>query len=57
MRSVSRLCRILGIHVQILEQACLRERWFVVDTRASITMTAGTDFKIEGAIYSKINEQ
>jgi len=51
MRSVGRLCGILRVHVQVLEQACLREGWFVVDTRASITMTASTDFEIEGAIY------
>lgn len=34
----------------------LTERWFVVDSRASIPMSASTDFKIKGTVYSENNE-
>lgn len=50
MRSVSRLSRILWIHVKILQQAGLREGRLVVYSGASVTVSASSDFEVERAI-------
>lgn len=52
MTSISGLCGVLRIHVQILKQASLRESGFIVDSRAPVTMTAGSNLKIKRAIDS-----
>lgn len=51
MRAIRALGRVLRIYIQILKQTCLAERGLVVDTRASVTVTAGADFKVKGAVY------
>lgn len=48
--SVSGLCTVLGITVDVLNQDGLAEGWFVVQSRAAVPMSASSDFKIEGTI-------
>lgn len=43
----------MGVHVQILQQAGLGKRRFVVDSRTPIAMSTSADFEVEGAIYPK----
>lgn len=49
--SIGRLRRILGVDVQVLQQACLRKRRLVVNARTAIAVTASADFEVEGAVY------
>lgn len=56
MASICRLCRILWIYVEILQQDSLREGGFVMYSRTTISMPTGSDLEIEGAVYSEIKE-
>lgn len=49
-RSVGRLCTVLGITVDVLDQDGLAEGWFVVQSRAAVSMSASSNFKIEGTV-------
>lgn len=55
MTSIGGLGGVLRIHVQILQQARLRKRRFVVDSRASIAMPTSADFEVKGAVYPEIS--
>ena len=50
MASVGGFGRVLGIHVQVLQQAGLRERRLVVDPRAAVSMAARSDLEVERAV-------
>lgn len=52
MASIGGLGRVLRVHVQVLQQHRLREGGLVVDARAPISMAAGADFEVEGAVDS-----
>uniref|UniRef100_A0A2M4B2T8 Putative secreted protein n=1 Tax=Anopheles triannulatus TaxID=58253 RepID=A0A2M4B2T8_9DIPT len=51
MTAVGRLGRVLRVHVQVLQQASLREGGLVVDARTPIPMPAGSDFEVERTVY------
>lgn len=57
MAPIGRFGRILWIHVQILQQNCLWKCWFVVNARASVSMSACTDFEVERTVHSEIESQ
>ena len=40
-----------GVAVDVLDQYCLAEGWFVVMARASVPVPARTNFEVERAIY------
>ena len=41
----------VGVLVHVLEAHRLRERWFIVDTCASVTVPTRTDFEIEWTVH------
>jgi len=51
MGAVSGLCGVLRVDVQVLQQNCLGESWFIVDPRAPISVGAGAHLKVKGTIY------
>jgi hypothetical protein len=58
MGAIGRLSRILRIHVQILEQTCLGEGRFVVDSGTTIAVSARSYFEVERAVDSgKLKEK
>lgn len=52
MTAIRGLGRVLRVHVQILQQHRLREGGLVVDARAPVPVTAGSDFEVERAVDS-----
>ena len=51
MGAVRCLRAVLRILVHVQQDDGLAEGGFVVDSRAAIAMTAGSDFEIEGAVH------
>lgn len=51
MASIRRLCRVLGIDVQILQQHGLRERRLVVYARATVAVAACTNLEVKRTVH------
>lgn len=53
MASVGGFRRVLRVHVEVLQQAGLRERRFIVDPRAAVPMAARSDLEVKRAVDPK----
>ena len=50
MRTIGGLGRVLGVDVEVLHHDGLTEGGLVVDPTAAISVSAGSDFKVETAV-------